>query len=80
MLVGLVKSSNMSKEAWIYELVAAEHRQAPLYYLENGSVVFTETYLSKRGECCGNKCRHCPYTPQHQKGTNNLNNSYESRS
>lgn len=23
--------------------------------------VFTEHYLSKRGYCCQNKCRHCPY-------------------
>jgi hypothetical protein len=23
--------------------------------------VFTEHYLSKRGFCCQNKCRHCPY-------------------
>lgn len=31
------------------------------YYLENGRYVFTETYHKKRGYCCDNKCRHCPY-------------------
>ena len=32
------------------------------YYLsENGLLVFTEMYHVKRGYCCGNKCRHCPY-------------------
>lgn len=31
------------------------------YFDENGYVVFTEHYLSKRGFCCGNGCRHCPY-------------------
>jgi hypothetical protein len=38
------------------------------YYLEDGKVVFTPEYHLKRGECCGNKCRHCPYDPSHKKG------------
>lgn len=33
----------------------------PDYYLENGLMVFTETYHLKRGFCCKNRCRHCPY-------------------
>ncbi|MCC6138935.1 MAG: cysteine-rich CWC family protein [Bdellovibrionaceae bacterium] len=31
------------------------------FYLENGFMVFTEKYLLKRGYCCKNNCRHCPY-------------------
>ena len=31
------------------------------YYIENGYWVFTEHYLRKRGYCCKNGCRHCPY-------------------
>lgn len=31
------------------------------YYLERGLFVFTEKYHLKKGECCGNGCRHCPY-------------------
>ena len=31
------------------------------YYVENGKYVFTEQYLLKRGWCCNNGCRHCPY-------------------
>ena len=31
------------------------------YYLEDGKWVFTEWYHRKRGSCCGNGCRHCPY-------------------
>jgi len=31
------------------------------YYIEQGRWVFTSTYHSKRGYCCGNGCRHCPY-------------------
>ena len=30
-------------------------------YSENGFLVFTESYLRRRGYCCGNGCRHCPY-------------------
>lgn len=26
-----------------------------------GYMVFTEWYHLKRGDCCGNGCRHCPY-------------------
>ena len=31
------------------------------FYFENGLMVLTERYLRKRGYCCGNGCRHCPY-------------------
>lgn len=31
------------------------------YYSEEGYMVLTETYHLKKGYCCGNGCRHCPY-------------------
>lgn len=31
------------------------------YYMENGLFVLTEWFHLKRGYCCGNGCRHCPY-------------------
>jgi hypothetical protein len=31
------------------------------YYLEDGLFVFTAAYHLKRGHCCHNDCRHCPY-------------------
>lgn len=31
------------------------------YTVENGLYVFTAWYHLKRGYCCGNGCRHCPY-------------------
>lgn len=31
------------------------------YYLENGLMVFTARFLRRRGYCCDNGCRHCPY-------------------
>lgn len=31
------------------------------YYFENGFMVLTEHFLTERGYCCDNGCRHCPY-------------------
>lgn len=31
------------------------------YKTEEGYIVFTEQYLLRRGYCCKNNCRHCPY-------------------
>ncbi|MDO9261475.1 MAG: DUF5522 domain-containing protein [Flavobacteriaceae bacterium] len=35
--------------------------QDDFYYNEKGYKVFTEKYLLKRGHCCKNGCKHCPY-------------------
>lgn len=38
------------------------------YYLdENGRMVLTAAWLTKRGFCCGNGCRHCPYNYENVK-------------
>jgi hypothetical protein len=31
------------------------------YYNEQGFIVLTEKYHLKKGYCCGNGCKHCPY-------------------
>lgn len=31
------------------------------YLNEQGFMVFTEAYHRKRGYCCKNGCKHCPY-------------------
>ena len=31
------------------------------FYYDGPFAVFTAAYLRKRGTCCGNGCRHCPY-------------------
>ena len=31
------------------------------YYNAQGYVVFTAKYHLKKGTCCGNGCKHCPY-------------------
>ncbi|HTC69573.1 MAG TPA: DUF5522 domain-containing protein [Acidothermaceae bacterium] len=48
-------------------LIQAVHAQAILDgedgYLDprTGLFVLTADYLARRGYCCGNGCRHCPY-------------------
>ncbi|MBK9290640.1 MAG: hypothetical protein IPM52_03270 [Bacteroidetes bacterium] len=42
------------------------------YYMENGFRVMKASYLKRRGYCCGNGCRHCPYFPRHIKGNTRL--------
>jgi hypothetical protein len=31
------------------------------YYLDNGLMVLTARYHLRRGYCCKQGCRHCPY-------------------
>ena len=31
------------------------------YYVENGLMVLTARYLLRRGYCCEQGCRNCPY-------------------
>ncbi len=40
------------------------------YYIDNdtGYLVFTSSFLQKRGSCCGNGCKNCPYWPKKKKG------------
>lgn len=45
------------------------------FYLDSdGYRVMTESYLRRRGYCCANGCRHCPYWPKAQKGNTVLKN------
>ncbi len=41
------------------------------YFNEDGLMVFTEAYHLKRGYCCKNKCRHCPWAFGRPKLNNN---------
>ena len=38
-----------------------DEKATPLFYFDDGLMVMTEAFHLKRGYCCGNKCRHCPY-------------------
>lgn len=39
------------------------------YYLEGTVMVFTARFHLRRGYCCGNGCRHCPYTDVAESST-----------
>ena len=40
----------------------------PDWYIEDGLMVFTESYHLKRGWCCSSDCRHCPFKGEESKG------------
>jgi hypothetical protein len=39
------------------------------YYSPEGYLIFTAKYLLKRGFCCKNGCKHCPYGFNKKTGT-----------
>lgn len=47
------------------------------YYLENDRVIFTAGFHLRRGSCCGNSCRHCPYEPKHIKNNITKQSQYD---
>ena len=57
---------------WISDLHYREFIKPKLqsedFYWEKGKMVMTEHYHKKRGSCCGNGCKHCPYYPTNNKG------------
>jgi len=46
------------------------------YYMDDTRVVFTALYHIQRGECCGNKCKHCPFDPHYEKGSTTLQKEF----
>ncbi len=69
----------MVKRDWVFEQYVRDLYTTKMereYYLESGSFVFTEHYLKKRSDCCGNGCRHCPFVPRHIKGNTELQDIY----
>ena len=42
------------------------------YYMEDGKLVFTEQFHLRKGKCCHNGCRHCPFFPNHKKGNTTI--------
>tara|TARA_R110000744_G_scaffold223638_2_gene342384 strand:+ start:49 stop:261 length:213 start_codon:yes stop_codon:yes gene_type:complete len=63
---------------WISELHYKEFIKPKLeqtdFYWEGGKMIMTEEYHTKRGSCCGNGCKHCPYWPPHQKNNKEFKN------
>ncbi|MCB0663544.1 MAG: hypothetical protein KDC24_12440 [Saprospiraceae bacterium] len=55
-MLGFLKRNKNTKSTTRQELVEGKD-----FYIENGFYVMTAHFHQKRGYCCGNKCRHCPY-------------------
>jgi len=39
------------------------------YIDENGLLVMTREFHLKRGFCCGNNCKHCPYSKEEENAS-----------
>lgn len=57
----LFDSTSNGAQAVDVSLLQGQLTEGRDYYLEGGVMVFTASYLQRRGYCCGNGCRHCPY-------------------
>lgn len=58
----------MSRENKDNEVTAySELQEGVDYYVEGGLLVFTASFLLKRGYCCESGCRHCPYPKDNDK-------------
>jgi Family of unknown function (DUF5522) len=44
--------------------VQNELREGEDFYFEGRFMVFTAAYLRRRGYCCKNDCRNCPYSKE----------------
>ena len=42
-------------------------KKEDFYYSKEGYIIFTEKYHLKRGYCCDNNCKHCPYKKKNKK-------------
>jgi hypothetical protein len=69
--------SNWVEELFVKEFILRDKLlPADFYYDELGRRVMTSTYHIRRGTCCGNGCKHCPYEPAHEKGNTTLKDIY----
>jgi len=49
------------------DYIDKNQKQSDDFYFEDGLLVMTESFHIKRGYCCGNSCRHCPYNYENVK-------------
>lgn len=48
-------------QQYIKELSKPKLQPTDFYYDKDGKMVMTEEYHKRRGKCCNNGCKHCPY-------------------
>ena len=46
------------------------------YFSEEGFIIFTEAYHLKRGYCCSNNCKHCPWKENKEKQPGDKNSGH----
>ena len=62
-----VKAGDFPNQAYLYS--TPKLVEDIDFYMENGLMVLSSWFHLKRGECCGNACRHCPYDHVNVKKT-----------
>lgn len=64
------------QDDWVFQQYVKEISRPKLhpddFYWDQGRLVMTEEYHKRRGSCCGNSCKHCPYEPKAIKGNKTL--------
>lgn len=55
---------------YLRELLSEENTGPDFYYDEHGNTVFTESFHKKRGFCCKNGCKHCPFKEDFNTNSN----------
>ena len=58
---GSTQNRGLSPEIEELHRLACEKGERTYIDPATGYTVFTEIVHKKRGTCCGNKCRHCPF-------------------
>lgn len=58
-----MRTDNSADEAAYATGETAQHLlvEGEDYYSEGAAIIFTARYHLRRGYCCDNRCRHCPY-------------------
>ena len=51
------------------ENMSSQDREADWEITEQGLYIATRGFLVRRGYCCANRCRHCPYINWQQQAT-----------
>jgi hypothetical protein len=59
--VACIAQEHETADAVLAEVRRVLSTESDFYLDENGDTVFTARFHLKRGACCSNACRHCPY-------------------
>ena len=61
---------------WVQQLYVREFGNklipSDYYYDNDGRMEMTESYHKRRGRCGGNGCLNCPYSPPHERGSEEI--------